>query len=52
MSNEGEPLLTGAANKNFKPNTYFRGPKEGQPKKADHKDHIERLNESKLENNN
>jgi hypothetical protein len=29
-----EPLLTGAANKNFKPNTYFRGPKEGQPKKG------------------
>jgi hypothetical protein len=29
MSNEGEPLLMEAANKNLKPNTYFRGPKEG-----------------------
>jgi hypothetical protein len=39
------------------PNTYFRGPKEGQQKKRTvclvlHKDHNERLNESKLENNN
>jgi hypothetical protein len=29
-----EPLLMGAANKNFKPNTNLRGPKEGQLKKG------------------
>jgi hypothetical protein len=42
-----------AANKNFKPNTYFRGPKEGQPERLTvclvlHKDHNEGLNESNL----
>jgi hypothetical protein len=46
----------GAANKNL-PNTYFRGPKEGLPKKGPYassyiKDQNERLNESKLENDN
>jgi hypothetical protein len=53
MYQRREPLLVDAANKNL-PNTYFCGPKEGQPKKGPYclilqKDHIERLNESKLE---
>jgi hypothetical protein len=53
MYQRREPLLVDAANKNL-PNTYFRGPKEGRQKKWPNclvlqKDHIERLNESKLE---
>jgi hypothetical protein len=50
-------VVDGSRQQNFKPNTYFRGPKEGQQKRVTgplvlHKDHNERLNESKLVNNN